>query len=379
MKPVAVGNTRPCWVLGAGLVGLWAAWQVARNTRMSVCLLDPQPPSLHDPRTLVLSTTSVGLLQQAGLWQKEWQASPIAHTHVLAPGLRKPWVVSHPEEAGRPVGYAVPYGAVVEVLHAAVCQHPNITVWNDAVSQAVLDPEGWQITTEQGRTGAPAWVLACDGKHSPWAQARGHTPHREAAIGRVCVLEATVAGHAPPATAYELLFPGVLVALVPKTPQVMVMIWMQDPHVPMPTPEAMLVTVQQARLPFVLQSTKSGHTFLIQPQEQPLRYGHHYALLGDAARVLHPIAAQGLNLHLWEAASWVQHLQRAEQHAHWPSAWAQACAQHVALLAQGTKHVAQSVIVPRHHLWHRWGLQALRWGSWPARWGVRRVLGETVL
>ncbi|HSO06748.1 MAG TPA: FAD-dependent oxidoreductase [Pelomicrobium sp.] len=307
-------------VVGGGPVGCAAALLLER-AGARVALVDArewaQPP--RDPRLLALSWGSRLLLEQAGAWRLLGGTTPIETVHVSEAG-RFGHTLLTPADAGVPtLGYVVEFGDVLAALRerlrqSAVAVSDGCTV--DAIAHA---PDA--ITVDGPRPiRARLAVLADGGAHLEslgFEIAERH--YRQAA------LVARVATDTPSrGRAYERFTPDGPVALLPCGNR-WGLVWTAPPEQAealRDLPDPAFLAALQRRFGeragrFTAVQERSAYPLSLRWARDPV--GERCVLIGNAAHALHPVAGQGLNLGLRDAAGLAELAVRTSP-AEWGSA-----------------------------------------------------------
>lgn len=328
-------------VIGAGPAGLALALQAAqRLPRAEITLFDARPADKDvsgDPRTLALALGSVQTLRRLGAWP-EGAAEPIREVLVsqAPPTLDLPWLTAEvtlraADERVEMLGAVLSYGALVSCLQrawqAAEAQAPQRL--HSRFGQPVADvrqPGDGRGTVEVDAGIVDSFDLAVVAEGGVFAdQARKAVvnDYRQTAW----VGTATLAGAAPGLAVERFTRDGPLALLplpplrdVPGSPEGTAraaMVWCvpsdDDPVAGLD--EAQRVAVLNTLLPAaagrVVGLSALKHFALGLNAERTLVDGR-IVRIGNAAQTLHPVAGQGLNLGLRDAAALVQALRRAQ-------------------------------------------------------------------
>lgn len=329
----AVADARP-WrlaVIGAGPAGLALALQAARKLPTAeVTLFDARPADKDvsgDPRTLALALGSVQLLRQLGAWP-EAAARPITEVLVSqAPPTLD--LAGRPAEVRlRAVDEAVPmlgavlrYGALVAALQrawqAAELAAPQRL--HSRFGQPVADVRNLGAGVEVDAGIAEHFDLAVVAEGGVFAdQARKAIVHD---YGQTAWVGTATLDGATPGLAVERFTRQGPLALLPLPPAAdgraqAALVWCvttdDDPVAALDDAQriAVLNTLLPAAAGTVVALSPLKHFALGLNAERTLTDGA-VVRIGNAAQTLHPVAGQGLNLGLRDAAALVQALRHA--------------------------------------------------------------------
>jgi 2-octaprenylphenol hydroxylase len=312
-------------VVGGGPVGACAGALLARggvNSRaLRVVVLEPRPPVAPaadapiDARVVAISRSSERLLQAAGAWPRiagprlsAYQRMRVWHESLSAsdPGV----LVFEAAEAGEPnLGYILEsrllQSALLQALSEAggriePAQLLDVRVTDDAV----------QIETDRGPL-VTRLLVGADGAQSAVRQSIGLTTETSDYLQTAIVATvATERSHEQ--TAWQRFMRDGTLAFLPLADGTSSIVWSADD----PTAQSLLAASPED---FASELDRAsdlalGHTRLASERSSfPLLRldAHRYvanrcALLGDAAHVIHPLAGQGVNLGLLDAAALAQ-------------------------------------------------------------------------
>jgi len=326
-------------VIGGGPVGACAAALLARGvganatTPFRVALLEPNRPQMPaedapiDPRVVAISRSSERVLQGAGAWDAIRRSSPYERMriwHETVPPISPGSLVFDAADVGEPnLGYIVEnrvlQAALLDAFVAAggrleAAQFVGLQIGADAVT----------VKTSAG-TLAARLVIGADGAQSAVRQAVGLTT--DSSDYRQTAIVATVATERPhERTAWQRFMRNGTLAFLPLADATSSIVWSADNDL-----ASVLLgtsaTAFAAELDHASDRALGGTRLVSERASFSLRRlaAHHYAaqrvaLIGDAAHVVHPLAGQGVNLGLLDAAVLVELLVDARREKEDPGA-----------------------------------------------------------
>ena len=303
---------------GGGMVGLTLALALAQGG-LKVVVCDPVPATAltdakFDGRVSALSYSSVRMFEALGVWDElEQHAQPIDDILVTdAPlgGTPSPFSLHFDaDELGRAMGNIAENRFIRAALYAAAGKSKNITLISPA-ALTHLDVDAASVTASlsNGQKVTAALAVAADGRESPMRDEMGikiigwSYPQ----TGIVATVE-----HERPhnGVAYEHFLPSGPFAILPMTGNRSSLVWTErDDLAPamMALPEDEFNAEIARRFGAHLGATKAAGPRWSYPLKFHLARGFvksRFALAGDSAHGIHPIAGQGLNLGLKDAAA----------------------------------------------------------------------------
>jgi len=315
---------------GGGMVGATLALALAQGG-LKVIVVDPVPPAAatdakFDGRVSALSYSSQRMFEALGVWPKLSQdAQPIRDILVTdAPlgGAPSPFSLHFDsDEIGRPMGAIAENRHIRRCLFDAMDAEKNITLIAPAAMTG-LEDEGGKIVASlsNGEKISASLAVAADGRESPMREEMG--------IGVIgwsypqWGIVATVEHEKPHnGVAYEHFLPSGPFAILPMTPASSSeavgqkkanrssLVWTEKDNV---APAMMKLPDDEFNAEIAKRfGDHLGLTKAAGPRwSYPLKFHmarafvkSRFALCGDSAHGIHPIAGQGLNLGLKDAAA----------------------------------------------------------------------------
>jgi 2-octaprenylphenol hydroxylase len=317
-------------IVGGGPVGACAGALLARGTAgaagLSVALLEPRPPGPSaaaaplDPRVVALSRASERLLRRAGAWSQlppsrlsAYERMRIWHESVAPSSAAV--LVFDAADVGEPnLGYIAENRALQVALLAAFAEAGG-HIETAPITTLAIGAEAVQVGTPHG-TMTARLVVGADGAQSAVRALVGLSVETRA-YGQTAIV-ANVATERPhQATAWQRFMHDGTLAFLPLADGSSSIVWSADD-----TRAAGLVGLGEAAFAAELERAADlalGRTRLLSERlsfplvrlSAPRYVAQRVALIGDAAHVVHPLAGQGVNLGLLDAAALAQQVTAA--------------------------------------------------------------------
>jgi 2-octaprenyl-6-methoxyphenol hydroxylase len=298
-------------ICGAGPVGLALAALLVRRGMAGnrIALIDARSlgQAITDPRSIALAWGSRQLLEEVGAWPLP--ATPIHQIHVSRSGRLGRSMMDRAEHKLAALGYVARYGDVVDALSRA-CERAGVTVLRPARADS-LDEENGGVTLrlEDGSVLRAAVAVQAEGgvfgQQAPATQ-RG----RQRDYGQTAVIARVAASSPVPHRAFERFTDEGPLALLPQEGAdglQYALVWCVRPE---RAAELLALSDQHfleqldeafgSRLGRFTQAS-SRASYVLGLNAEPRSTARTVAI-GNASQTLHPVAGQGLNLGLRDAA-----------------------------------------------------------------------------
>lgn len=314
-------------IVGGGLVGASLACALAgASMRVGVAEAVPldKEPSSYDDRSLALALGSKRILETLGLWSLLAAAvGPIQEVHVSERGRFGATRFRAEEEGVPALGYVVKARALGEALRAGLAQQPELKLMSPARVVGIFPEEsmvrlGLRSGAAAMRTVRAQLLVAADGARSTVRSLLGLAAVEHDYDESAIAAEVTPSlGHR--GIAYERFSDRGTVALLPLNEGQCGLVW----TLPSEAAETLLDLDDRAFLEALGQVFGSrlgplvhvGHRvqYPLRLVSSRVQVTTRAVIIGNAAHTLHPIAAQGFNLGLRDAAALAQVLVTARR------------------------------------------------------------------
>jgi 2-octaprenyl-6-methoxyphenol hydroxylase len=315
-------DVRRIAICGAGPVGMMLALTLARRgvAGADIILLDARTveQAVLDPRSVALSWGSRQMMDDAGAWPLPSPATAIHTIHVSRAGQFGRSLMDRAEHDVDALGYVARYGDVVDAL-ARACVRAGIDVMRPARVVAIdEDAAGVVLHLDDGRTVAASVAVQAEG--GTFGAQGNKTGAHSRDYGQSAVIARVSASRPVAHRAFERFTSEGPLALLPQAGSdghQYALVWCAKPE----RAQALLALGDAAFLAAL------GHAFgervgvftaVSKRTSYPLglttdaRSTARTVAIGNAAQTLHPVAGQGLNLGLRDAAVLARMLAQGE-------------------------------------------------------------------
>ncbi|MCH9769275.1 MAG: FAD-dependent monooxygenase [Gammaproteobacteria bacterium] len=301
-------------IIGAGLVGT-SLVAALRSQGFKIAMLEKHLPSALtssqlDTRPLALNYASFAILKTLGLWDSMAAlASPIQRVHISEENRFGKLEFNAKALNVEALGYVVPVGALQQTLYHTAANVADIMV-NETLNKITLEPTA-SVDFKSGdinKTLSAQLIIAADGSQSTCRELLNiktdrRRPHEVALIAEIRLEES----HQH--SAYQRFTREGILALLPLADECkMRLVW----TLPNKTAEIFKTLdakqlCDKVRVHFrnyvgPLQSLKILAQYPLQTIIAHEQVRSNFALVGNAAHTLYPLAAQGFNLGLRDVA-----------------------------------------------------------------------------
>jgi 2-octaprenylphenol hydroxylase len=302
-------------IVGAGMVGAALALELARAD-FDVAVIEPRPPTPWlaqndvDLRVVALAPSSAEMFGRLNVWKAMISARACAFRRMHV------WDASAPGELNfdaadsgdAALGWIVENCLIQHALWQALQNNARIALRCPArVTATETDAQRRTLTLDDGSALSARLVIAADGADSALRSMIGiATRDRDYAQRAIVAHVATERPH--DATAWQRFLPGATVAFLPLSDGRSSVVW----SVPNGDADRLLALDDAAfrgelgaafdfRLGTIAAATPRA-AFPLRLKLADRYLAPRFALVGDAAHVVHPLAGQGVNLGLRDAA-----------------------------------------------------------------------------
>ncbi len=296
-------------MVGGGPVGAAAALGLAR-AGLEVTLLEARTSLLADDRrTLAIAQGSRDILEDLGAWPDSHEVTPLIDIHVTQKGHFGQTLLTAAEAGVPALGYVMRYNALVQALARAL-ERSSVRVLTGATVQAV-QPGATQATvlwsqSAEERQAHTALAILADGGRALTAATFGAP--QESAYTQVALVAQVETDHYHQGRAYERFTPTGPVALLPLERHY-ALVWTDTQAVVeslIALPETEFLARLQAHF-----GDRAGRFLAVRGRSWfpltlkivPSVTRAHCLCIGNAAQTMHPVAGQGFNLGLRDAAT----------------------------------------------------------------------------
>lgn len=306
-------------IVGGGMVGAALACAL-KQASYRVALIDAVASHAEDKRFIALNHSSCVLLNNLGFWPAlSKQAAAIREVHVSHRGHFGTTRLNATEMRLKELGYVIPAKTINMALYEQLDSLENLTLLRPAKLISLVQTESHATLTIETRSGKntleASIVIAADGTHSTVRDLL-NIPTETIDYQHKALVTVTELQRDHQHIAYERFLETGAIAMLPLTECRVATIWSGKEN-----EIDSLLTLSDADFLQRLQKyfgyrlgqfkkTEQRFSYPIKLVKAKEQIKHRVMLVGNAAHTVHPIAAQGLNLALYEIAVLAEHLSK---------------------------------------------------------------------
>lgn len=313
-------------IIGGGVVGLTLANLLA-DSGLSIALIDHQSPpqsglkNPYDSRVSAINHASKALFQSLGVWQalQDLRVARYQHMSVWDAGSPAKIEFDGKEIAQPDLGFIIEQTVMRQVLWQQLSKHVHIKLYPSTQPTALTEQSsGVHLQLSDGQTLTANLLVGADGGNS-WVAKQARLSHTTKTTTEESAVVTTIkTEHSHQNTAWQRFLTTGPVALLPLAePHLVSLVWSTTTQ-----HATQLNTLSDTEFNRVLTQATENRLGKLSVCDQrsvlPLFRHHakHYvtaniALVGDAAHTILPLAGQGVNLGLLDAACLAQVIQEA--------------------------------------------------------------------
>lgn len=320
-------------IVGAGLAGAGMACALIAQPacrHLRIALIDPGPEPRQfqgqdfDPRVVALSRQSQDMLAEWGAWQAMEEDRLCPYTEMFVwDGEGTASIHFDSEDLGEPnLGHIVENSVALRAMLARLNGHPQIDVLRGRHVEQVEAGAAQSLILDNGDVITASLVLAADGGNSRIRQLLA-MPSREWDYGHHAIVTTVRCEQSHDFTAWQRFMHTGPLAFLPLCQDgdshYCSIVWSMDEE---KVPQLMALEDSEfaAALGRAFEHRLGNIESVAQRFNLPLRQRHAtdyvrpgFALLGDAAHTIHPLAGQGVNLGFADVKAMAVEIDRAVQ------------------------------------------------------------------
>ncbi|WP_246201073.1 2-octaprenyl-6-methoxyphenyl hydroxylase [Vibrio ziniensis] len=292
--------------------------------RVSVAVVEPfqvdhqQHPGF-DARSIALSYGTIQILKRFGLWRAlQSVATPINHIHVSDRYHAGMTDITKQEVGVDALGYVVELADVGRIFSEKMANTASITLFcPQSIQHVARDINKVTAVLSSGEQIEAKLLVAADGAVSTCCEQVGLSL-QEHDFEQVAIIANVVAVEDHQGRAFERFTSHGPIALLPMSDNRMSLVWCLPPdkaEIVMAYDDNAFLNQLQSEFGWrlgklVKTGARSAYPLVLRYRKQNI--SHRFAIVGNAAQSLHPIAGQGFNLGIRDVASLAEEIVHSE-------------------------------------------------------------------
>lgn len=313
-------------IVGGGMVGATLACALGEKA-FKVVMIDTRQPAMswpgegYDLRVSAITRATQRILETLDVWPgiEAERISPYRDMHVWDAGGEGVIHFDSAELGEASLGHIVENRVTLKALHEKIKTLDSVTFIADVMATDLdIGETHASITLNNGEVLTAKLIVAADGSRSWVRQQRGISV-RGWDYDQAALVTYVKTAHSHQETAWQRFLPTGPLAFLPLTEGYSSIVWSTSPEL-----AEQLKTMPEEHFAIELQAAfedRLGSIDEVGPRAVfPLRFFEtnayvesRLALIGDAAHTIHPLAGQGVNLGMSDAASLAEVLIGAKQ------------------------------------------------------------------
>lgn len=306
-------------IVGGGMVGSMLACALAQQTSLSIAILEAHTPTqtwsatTYHHRVSAIALSSQRIFQHIHVWDaiKKTRVSPFNQIYVWE--TNKSEIQFDSREIAEPyLGYIIENNVIQEALYEKLKQYPQITHVAPVKLVDFANKETHvEMIADDGRVFSAKLAVGADGAQS-WLRQQAGIELSKKDYGQHAIVATVQTTKPHQQTAQQLFLPTGPLAFLPLAETcTSSIVWSLPPE---EAEKYMALDDDSFKLALAhafehklgdVTTIDQRYVFPLRKQQAKNYVQAHLALIGDAAHTVHPLAGQGLNMGLLDAASLV--------------------------------------------------------------------------